>query len=239
MENLTAKSALFSKRSLRYLAGGVAVLVIVNIVNQILGKPFWTVTRFIHLGSDDNIAAWYSSMLLAYAGFLSYECSVHAKTRKFPGGLPFLVFCGLLFLMSCDEVAQIHETIGARAADYLNISSSSLAQHSSWVWVGGPILVGVFVGVVLWLKKFLTLVPRCTWLLAAGFTAIILGGIFLESTINFLNHDEYQLLWDIEIILEETLEMVGTVLIASSLMVWRDGIDRLAQARPGLLTDRG
>jgi len=56
---------------------------------------------------------------------------------------------------------------------------------------------------------------------------IILGGVILESTINFLNHEELQWLWNIEIIVEESLEMIGTLFIAYALIVWRDGAIKL------------
>jgi hypothetical protein len=56
-----------------------------------------------------------------------------------------------------------------------------------------------------------------------------LGGVFAESTINFLNQEELKWVWDIEVVLEESLEMMGTIFISYSLIRWRDGLIKLPQ----------
>ncbi|OGO25642.1 MAG: hypothetical protein A2W33_09345 [Chloroflexi bacterium RBG_16_52_11] len=223
------ENAVFNLRVLWKLFGGVMLLMAANIVDHIAGKPLWGITRFIDLGSDTNVSAWYSSILLTVAGLISYECSVYAKRENVPGSFLFLLFAGLLFFMSCDEVATIHEIVGKYLAEYFDISSKNFAKHAPWVWVGGPVIITVFVVFLFLFKKLFSLVPRSMVFLSSGFALIILGGIVLESTINFLNHEELQWIWNLEVILEESLEMVGTLFISYSLIVWRDGIVRLSQ----------
>ena len=58
--------------------------------------------------------------------------------------------------------------------------------------------------------------------MGAGFGLIVVGGVILESTINFLNHEDLQWLWDLEVVVEETLEMLGSLTLAYALCVWRD-----------------
>ena len=223
------ESTLLNKRELQYLFAGITFLVVANIVDLVFGQPFWGITRFIFLGFDDNIAAWYSSMLLLVAGLIAYECWVYARINNIQGGLSFLIFAGLLFFMSGDEVARIHEIVGGYVAQYFDISSKDFAQHASWVWVGGPFIVAVFASFMFLLKRVFSLVSGSMFYLALGFSLIILGGVILESTISFLNHEELQWIWDIEIVIEESLEMTGTLFIAYALIVWRDGIIKLHQ----------
>ena len=220
---------LINERTLWYLVGGIVFLAVANVIDLLAGQPFWGITRFIYLGFDNNVPAWYSSILLAVAGLLCYECSVQAKKLNLPavsGGLPFLLFAALLVFMSCDEVASFHEHIGGYVAKFAGISSMDFAKHASWVWIGGPFIIVVFAGFLFFLKRALSLVSNSMLYLTLGISLIILGGIVLESTINFLNHEELQWVWESELVLEESLEMIGTVVIAYSLLLWRDGVTK-------------
>ncbi len=216
-------NALIDKYLLKVLLGGILFFAFANIFNQLLGSPFWIISRSIHLGFDDNIPAWYSSMLLLVAALMGLECFQVGKRLDLAGRWTFLVFSGLLVLLSCDEIARFHETIGAALGKSLG-PMSSLAKHTPWLLIGAPIVLGVFVGFFLLLKKSLAMVPGSLAVLGTGFALIVVGGVLLEGTINWLNHDELQWLWEAEIIVEESLEMIGTIFIAYSLMIWRDGL---------------
>lgn len=218
------ENTLLNRQELKWLFLGVIVLVLANLVNQLAGKPFWGITRFIYLGYDNNLSAWYSSFLLGVAALLAYDCWRYARRNEIRGGVSFLLFAGLLLLMAADEIAQFHEIFGGYVADYFELSSKEFAKHTAWVWLGGPLIIAIFVGFIFLLEKIVALVPRCMFYLSLGLGTIIVGGIVLESTINFLNHNELQWLWDAEIIVEESLEMIGTLLVAYALMLWRDGI---------------
>jgi hypothetical protein len=179
----------------------------------------------IHLGYDDNFSAWYSSMLFVITGLISYSCFNVAKRENIRDGIWLLLFSVLLFALSADEISRFHEILGGYLSDRMGVSEQKYAQHSNWVWVGGPIVIGVFVAFAWRLKNLVLIVPKSMFLLVAGFVTIILGGVVLESTTNFLNHDELQWVWNIEVIFEETLEMVGTLLIAYALVLWKEGVE--------------
>ena len=218
------ESTSLSKRELRFLSFGILFLAAANIVDLIFGKPFWIITRFIYLGYDDNVSTWYSSMLLAVASLIAYECWIYANNRKIQGGKSLLWLACLLIFMSADEVARFHEIFGGYAAKFFGLSSKGFAKHSAWVWIGGPVVITIFIGFMLLLKGVLSLVPRSMFYLAVGFSLIVLGGIFLESTTNFLNQQNLKWIWSIEVILEEVLEMIGTMFLAYALITWKTGI---------------
>lgn len=214
---MSAKS-LIDKPVLQYFFCGIIVLALANALNHVGGMPFWTITRFIHLGVDNNVPAWYSSLLLAVAALVSLECYREASTRNLSGYWTFLVISGLLLFMSCDEIARFHEILGGQIAKHYGVAG----KHASWVWLGGPIIITLFLCFFLILKKPLSLVPGTTFYLGLGFALIVLGGVVLESTINWLNHDDLQWVWDVEIVVEESLEMMGTISIIFSFLRWRD-----------------
>jgi hypothetical protein len=215
---------MLNRKEINYCLAGVLLLTFANFLNLAVGQPFWPVTKFIYLGSDTNFPAWYSSILLVLAGLLAYECSCVAKKYNTQGHYSLFLFALLLFAMSADEIARIHETLGEFLSNKSGVVDSEQPSNAGWVFVGGPIVIIVFALMVYRLKDFLLLVPKSLTYLIAGFSCIIVGGVLLESTTNYLNHDDLQWLWDIEIVVEETLEMIGTILIMIALVVWRNEI---------------
>ena len=212
----------FEIRHIRWLLIGDVVLMLANILYYAFDKPFWTVSRLVYLGSDGGIAAWYSSILLAVAALAAAHCHRIARLRNMDRAWTFLVLSALLWLMSCDEIAMFHEIIGELIAEKANFRNEAFAANAPWVWTLGPVIIALFVGVAALAWKIVAQVRRAGLFLALGFGVIVVGGIFLESSINFLNHEKLQWLWRVEIIVEETLEMIGTLLIAASLVMWKD-----------------
>ncbi len=125
----------------------------------------------------------------------------------------------LLAAMSCDEVAQIHERIGDWS-HMLHLFPADWTRHARWVWIGGPIILVFYAFAINALRKPLSLAPGSFLLIAGGFGAIFLGGVVIESTINWLDHGERQRLWDAETIIEEGLELSGALLILYGLATW-------------------
>jgi hypothetical protein len=215
---------MLNSKEIKFCSFGVILLTVLNALNLAFGQPFWPITQIIYLGSDTNFPAWYSSILLVFAGLLAYECSCIAKKYNTQGHYPFLLFALLLFTMSMDEIARMHEVVGEYLSNKSGAVESGSSSNAPWVYVGGPIVIIVFALFVYRLKGFLLLVPKSLTYLIAGFACIIIGGVLLESATNYLNHDNLSWLWDIEIVVEETLEMLGTIFIMMALVIWRDEI---------------
>ena len=113
---------------------------VVNLINDLAGRPFWPITRVVYLGMDDNPAAWYSSVLLAVAGLLAFQCFQLARQKGLDTmkvAMPLFLFAGLLFVMSCDEIARFHENVGAVVKKLLGVESKSEMVNSGWVMIGG------------------------------------------------------------------------------------------------------
>ena len=216
--------SIFGIKIMKYLLTGVIILVLANIFDYLLGQPFWTITRFINLDYENNISAWYSSFLLTIASLIAFESYKIADKKDIPNYKAFLFFSALLLFMSCDETAQLHETLGNLVLKKTQISVESFSKNSNWVWFGGPIVILLFLFTGLYLKKPFLMVHGAFRYLLIGFIVIIFGGVFLESTTNWLNHENLQWVWNIEILVEETLEMIGELAISYSMILWKNKI---------------
>lgn len=162
-------------------------------------------------------------MLLVVAAFLAFQCSQLAGLVSRRDQWVFLVFCSLLLLMSCDEIARIHEVAPVVLFEYFGVvlEPDSLFYRHQWVVFAGPLVVAVFAGFFVILARVLKRHKPSLVLLGLGFAAIILGGVFLEGLSVLIPHGDMKRL---EILVEETLEMTGTLLVCASLIGWRDHV---------------
>jgi hypothetical protein len=214
-------SRLLTHRTVVLLAIGAIILVIIHICLMFYGSARSPVHTIFNLDSDTNIPAWYSSMMLAVAAILAFECSGIARKFGRNDQLMFFFFCMLLVLMSCDEIVRFHETIPERLKLFMGMENGDWFDDHPWVVLGGPSVAIVF-GTMGWLLyRVMVRSTASLKLLFLGFSAIILGGVVLESAIDLV---EWRVLWKIELIVEESLEMTGTLLICSSLITWRDHV---------------
>lgn len=215
-------AVLLNRTFLTKLAIGVLILFVLNTLDMLFGYPYYGITRFIHLDSDQNFAAWYSSILLLVAGLISLECHLFRAPSEAANRLTLLLFSLLLITLSADEISQFHEILGGYASKYIGIAGKDFAHRSAWVWIGGPLVAVTFAFFAWRMAGMLKEAPKAMAYLILGFTCIVLGGVVLESTINFLNRNELQNLWQIEVIAEEILEMTGSILIALAMTHLRD-----------------
>lgn len=199
--------------NLKLLLAGVFILAGINTIDMLLNYPFWTVTKIFSLAYDNNFSAWYSSILLFIRFLLAYSVG---KRR---GSEELKWFSYLLLLMSADEISQFHETAGHLASKYLGLSKHSLFAHADWVWIFGPVVILLFVIVYRIIRKVFSADKKALKFVLLGFVLIVVGGVLLESTINFLNHNELEWIWRIEVIVEETLEMLGSISFIYVLML--------------------
>ena len=120
---------------------------------------------------------------------------------------PFLLAAGMFFLLSLDEVAEIHELIGRKIDQYTHFESrptSVLARTGPWMLVCVPL---VLIAIAILAK-----LTRPYWRtgvavkFAIGLAVLIGSGAGLELLSNFMTHG---LAGKLQVLLEETGEMLG------------------------------
>ncbi len=208
-----------SFKELHIFAFAIVFFIVFNIADDLIDVPKPDFIHIFHLSHEDAIPTWLSSVILMFGALAAYRGFRIGQQKDIPGARAFLIAAILLAAMACDEVAQIHERIGDWIP-LLHLFPADWKRNARWVWIGGPIILILFAFAINALRKPLALAPGSNLLLAGGFGAIFLGGVVVESTINWLNHEELQWVWDAETILEEGLELTGGLLILYGLTTW-------------------
>ena len=211
-------------RDVHYLSALAVILLVANLMNELIGRPFWPVTQILDFGSENTAPTWLSSVILAAVALTAYRSYSLACKHGVasPNILLFTAF--LLLLMSCDEVAQGHEKLqipGGYLVETLGFLGSE-TQHVPWLWIGGPIVIAIFGVLAFRLRKVLRYVPGSYRLFVLGAVSIVTGGIFFESTLNWLTQQDPRWLWRTQIIFEEGLELAGSLLLAYCFAFWNE-----------------
>jgi hypothetical protein len=189
---------------------GIAAFCVLNLINLAAGQPFWLLTQLINLGLESSLPTWYSSMLWGVAAVLAWRCRDASEDSRAANTWLFLALVFAFF--SIDEIAMIHERVGRFIATHSG-AYGELYGTARWVPMLGPVAL-LALGAIAWYARPVYQMAPCSWrLLGIGLAIFLAAALGIESTTNLLNHDTMQWWWDLEIVIEETLEMLGTWLV--------------------------
>lgn len=191
-----------------------ASLVAIYLVDHWLGAPLMKHTHQHDLNGEANFPAWFSSAKYLTSSILFWFC-IHGRLHLREPRTWLLAFFPLMLLgFSCDEVAQIHESLG-RHADILvlPVAREHSAFKNTGVWtivIGAPAILVILVGLIAMGRHTFRRGPVLTRFVL-GLAIMLTGSVGLETLSNFLpDHGGFY-----EIALEEYLEMLG-----ATLMLW-------------------
>ena len=204
-------------RVLLLIAG---ILLTCHLGNMLAGNPSWQLERLFNLDLEGNLPTWFSSTLWLLASFIAYPCFKLVQDKR--GKRAWAVIVLGLIGFSIDEVAKIHESLFSVTAKYVfpkvfEYKIGPMLKITNWSILASPFLILVVIWLLLTLKHLLKDSAHAAWLLVVGLSATIVGGWGLELMTNFLNHRSLQWVLETEVIFEECLEMVGSILIISGL----------------------
>ena len=188
---------------------GQAALAVLNI-----GGPRW---RAVDLDREHNLATWFQAGLLALVALLAVRAFVIEARILTRAGRPrawamaWLVIAAAFAYLAADEALVIHEGFLTAQVEARLAPASTLRLTLAWLLVFLPAIVG---GVAFLLASFAArarMSPRLVVWGAAGLGAWV-GALTLEGTAKafFMPRNLYGL----EVILEETLESLGSTAFA-------------------------
>ena len=202
-------------------------LALIPIVDYAIGHPFGRLSALFNLDTESTIPTWYSSMQWFCAGAMFALFATHAWLSRMRGALCIVAIALACLTFSVDEIAEIHERLGA-AADAL---MSGGTRHGSALWSTGlwPFVVGIPVIATLAVMVrgtrhiFLARAPRALALLIVGFVVMFTGALVVELGAESAGRRVRRngAWFPRRSSLEEFLEMLGVTLItwsASSLL---------------------
>lgn len=195
----------FWLRLLWWMLAWELLLVILNI---------WTpaiIARSVHLDRESNLVVWFSSAQLLLASLTALLVSL--QESAFLKRLPWYLLALLLLMLSIDETAMLHESVGPRLA-LLHSEESATCVH--WLTKALPFVI-VAVGFLCWLIVYcfrrnsvarrLMIVALCCWCISLTGECI---QHYSESLLAGFNSPHcYKAVW----IIEETMEMIGASLM--------------------------
>ncbi|HDL42089.1 MAG TPA: hypothetical protein ENG98_03665 [Actinobacteria bacterium] len=185
----------------------VGANVVVGVIRQVTDQPFTGLDVF-DLNAEQSIPSWFSSALLLVAAALT--AGVAAKSRTMTWRWAGLAV--MLLLASIDETIAVHERLSEPVGNLLNISDSF-----PFAWVLPFIVVGAALfPTYLGLLRSLDRQYQVLFVLSA---AVYLGGaVGLEIIGGFLLQSLGPgVATELEVIIEESAEMLGMGLLVSSL----------------------
>lgn len=192
-----------------------AMLIVLNVINDIIGQPSHHITRLIDVDLESNITTWFSSLIWILAAYMAYKC-YRLSTAVGLNNEIWILFCFLFLIISCDEVAMIHENLGR----FLNIHFFKL-ELNTVIIIFLPILAPFMIFFIFLIGKELKKSKIAARLILLGFSLFLIGSIGIEQRNNFEFFIERPLLIRIGSMFEEGLEMLGGIVIIMGLKAHR------------------
>lgn len=228
---------MFPRGIVLYLASGVAFLYLATLTSRFLGMIGLQdgsilaelIEPFDMSHNDASLAAWYSSLLFMLCSILL--AAIAALSWRNPSGrytLHWVGLSGIFLLMSADEIARLHESVGG-AAERVLVEYTGFAPEGVlyFFWV---VPAAVFILVIgLAYIRFLIHLPIGTLALFVVAGTIFVGGsIGLEMVQASLTSSSAELAqnvepehgaswWIVRLSLEELLEFVGVLVFCYAL----------------------
>ncbi len=220
--NAGSRPTLRIQRVLFVLALMAFALAVIGIVTQYLwldadrggagGRISDEAARLFNLDGEGNIPTWFEGGLLLLSSLLCWLASGTSGPGNARTARGWRVLSAIFVLLSCDEIASIHEAFGTWLG---SIVSDSVGIYA---WLIGGIPFVLVVGLTL--RGFLKDLPQRTsrGLLVAA--AIYLGGVVgVEVVEAFLDAYYYAtFVFTLVTASEETLEMAGTIVLIGTLL---------------------
>ncbi len=195
-------------------------LALIAVADFAVGHPFPRLSNLFNLDTEQTVPTWYSSMQWLLAGAMFASFARHAWHRRMRGALCIAALAAACIVFSIDEIAEIHERLGF-ASDALMSGGTrdGTALWSTGLWpfvIGIPVIAAIAVVVRGTRHIFLARAPRALLLLIVGFIVMFTGALVIELFANLLSADKHSAAFLMQVVVEETLEMLGVTLIAWS-----------------------
>ena len=196
----------------------VVVLTLLSLFTAIV-KQTWGSTlgfRFFNLNEEANLPTWFSSVALLSSSLLTFLTAQCIRQAQKPYAKSwYLLGCGL-FLMSIDEVAQIHEGYG-RFLERIDFFSDLGLGYSLWLLIG----LGFAAVIALIIARMWWRLPNYFKLVFLGSAMVYFGGSAVMEAVG--NYYALQMGWEslgfmIFMHIEEVMEMLGIVLLIYGLL---------------------
>jgi hypothetical protein len=186
-------------------------------LDKLFGSPVQELSLLVNLNREGNLPTWYASLQLFVVGSLLGLFTWRNFDRHHRSSWLLPVLPLLFWLMSLDEVAQIHEKIGMLSNAMLtndDLDQTMLPKTGYWVIVVGAPFLLVMIGLLSAIRSYLINPRHFIRLFLIGLGIMIVGALGVETLHNFAG-SQGSMLRFILIYGEEMCEMLGV-----TIMLW-------------------
>lgn len=218
----------------RFVIGAALVVILLGIGRELLVAFVGTGTvlqegRHFDLDTEASLPAWFSGALLLMSAALAGAIALFDSRNGFINRRPWIVLGVILIFLSLDEVASFHEALLQLVSDRVGFDGPL-----QFVWIAViPILV--LLGLFFW--RFLMRLPpetrRKIWLAGALYISGAIGVEMISGAVEAAGADRTAAAYRAAIVVEETLEISGLVLVLVALLGYANmlGIRLVARSR--------
>ncbi len=202
----------------KFFFRSICLLFIANIFFVSFSWFSWPLSRFLGLGGESNFTTWLSSAMMLISGIFAFSVGFQSKDEDKREA--FFWIGAILFFMSCDETAMIHEFLGPI------INQTFLHwpfPKTQWVVVLAPPAIAVFIGLSMKCRPYFRSALRAKRYLLAGMVIFCLGAFGVELSLGMFDATLNRTAALIEVCVEESLELIGAFLFFKGMMIfWKD-----------------
>ncbi|MBW1712142.1 MAG: hypothetical protein JRJ59_03240 [Deltaproteobacteria bacterium] len=182
-----------------------------NVKEPFLAKSF---NSFFSLNKEANLPTWFSTILLFFSScLLGLIAALNLKDgRRFR--YHWLILALIFLALSLDEAAWVHEKFTDRIREIFDLSGIFY-----YAWVLPAIFLVIGFGLA-YLRFVLALAPRTRSLFILAAALSVGGGLILEMGGGWIesSYGAESLLFRLETVAEEALEMVGMTVFIYALL---------------------
>ena len=188
------------------------------------------------LDMEQNPQTWYQSLSIAWCAALLLVCGAVARRRGERFWRYWFSFAALFAFMSLDEMSGLHERV---SEPLRRAVSGHGALYFAWVLAWGAVLLLVAATHLRW---FLALPGATRARFAVAGVVYVTGAVgfeMLEGRMYSRSTDTHQLPYEMLVVCEESLEMLGIFAFSRGLMLHLDGADPVDVRLAGDGAERG
>jgi hypothetical protein len=194
------------------------VFVVLNLVDFQIGYSSVKFHRLISLDLEANIPTWFSSVQLLCIGVIPLSLAL-SRDFKAPPSKNGLILFGLGFVyLSLDEAASLHEKM---TYTFHNNPLVPYFDGVHGIWITVYMVVMIVMLILLWkdliaiAKRF----PKESWLFTCGMILYLAGSAGAETVTFFYIDKSNPVIYFLEVLCEESLEMVGASVLLTSVLL--------------------
>lgn len=205
----------------------IAALLLANFANQ-LARRFlsWDgkITTLFDVGVDASVPTWYSSIALLACAFLLAAIAMEARRLGDRDAIYWWGLSLIMMLMSVDEVAMLHETVGVAIADGLpgRPAGRSDFLHFSWVIPGAALVLVVGLTFLRFVFRLPSRTRNLIFLSGVMFVGAALG-LEMVGARYFKTHGRDTATYAALFTLEEMMEMAAIAIFLCALIDYQAG----------------